>query len=448
MNKFAKAVLVVGLPAVLVTSCDNFLTGPKLTTDPNRPQLAEAGQLLVGVQAAQFTQFEGLLARVAAMWTQQLAGTARQHLQFGQYDITESTATSQFSQVYLGGGLIDVMKIEDITDSVGDELFGGIARVWEALIVGTAASLWGDIPYSESVGGVLEPSLDGQSEVYAAVQAKLDTAITLLESGQGAGPGASDLIFGGDGDKWLEVAHTLKARFYLHLAEADPANYQLAIIEAQQGISSPAGDFTSFHTSSQTEANIWHQFDRERAGDIAAGEFLVNLLKSRSDPRLALYFAPNDDGDIEGAGPSGTGSESPSNLSAERLDPAFRQPIITWAENELILAEAKFSVSGAAAAKPHVDAVRADAGLGPLAGAVTLQAIILEKYIALFQNIEVYNDYKRTCFPVLAPAPGKTAIPGRVLYGVDERNANSNIPDPQAQPERNDNDPNACTGVP
>ena len=28
-----------------------------------------------------------------------------------------------------------------------------------------------------------------------------------------------------------------------------------------------------------------------------------------------------------------------------------------------------------------------------------------EKYIALFQNIEVWNDYKRTCLPALAAVP-------------------------------------------
>lgn len=449
MKTTYRVALVVALPALLSAGCSDWLTGPKLTTDPNRAQAAEAGQLLVAVQAAQFPQFEGLRARVTSMWTQQLSGVGRQHLLFGQYDVTEGTATSEFSAVYLGGGLIDIRKIQDITDATGDEVFGGIARVWEALVVGTAADLWGDIPYSEAVTDIAEPALDAQATVYAAVQAKLDTAITMLESGQGAGPGETDLIFGGDPAPWIAVAHTLKARFFLHAAESDPANYARALAEAQMGVSDPSEEFRTYHSSSQTEANIWHQFDRERGGDIAAGQYLVDLLKARGDPRLTQYFAPNNAGEIEGALPGGTGTDDPSNLSDARLDPAFRQPLITVDENDLIIAEAAYRTNDIPLARMKLDEVRARHGLGAigagLSGEALLEAIMIEKYIVLFQNIEAFNDYKRTCYPRLTPAPGKTAIPGRLLYGLDERNANSNIPAPSEQPARNANDPTGCS---
>src|SRR3989475_13109121 len=94
------------------------------------------------------------------------------------------------------------------------------ARIWEAYFVGTAADIWGDIPYSEAVGGVAQPHLDPQASVYAAVQARLDTALTLL-AGSGAGPGVADLIYAGNKTKWTQVAHTLKARFHLHMAELE-----------------------------------------------------------------------------------------------------------------------------------------------------------------------------------------------------------------------------------
>ena len=51
-----------------------------------------------------------------------------------------------------------------------------------------------------------------------------------------------------------------------------------------------------------------------------------------------------------------------------------------------------------------------------------------EKYIALFQNPEVWNDYKRTCLPVLKPARGKSRIPGRIFYGSTEEQTNPNTP--------------------
>jgi len=70
-----------------------------------------------------------------------------------------------------------------------------------------------------------------------------------------------------------------------------------------------------------------------------------------------------------------------------------------------------------------------------------------EKYIVLFQNIETWNDYKRTCIPNLTPVNNSQGgvIPGRLLYPLQERQTNPNIPAPSQQPARNWNDPNACT---
>ena len=95
--------------------------------------------------------------------------------------------------------------------------------------------------------------------------------------------------------------------------------------------------------------------------------------------------------------------------------------------------------------QPRVGGAGPAAGNAPLAGPVTLAQVAVEKWIADFQNIEVWNDYKRTCLPKLTPVAGKSAIPGRLLYAFSERNANPNIPAPTAQPARNQNDPNACT---
>jgi hypothetical protein len=73
-----------------------------------------------------------------------------------------------------------------------------------------------------------------------------------------------------------------------------------------------------------------------------------------------------------------------------------------------------------------------------------------EKYVTLFLNMEVWNDYKRTCLPSLASAPlagtnvpGSTPIPGRLPYGLTEINANPNTPDVPTT-GRNANDPNPC----
>lgn len=172
--------------------------------------------------------------------------------------------------------------------------------------------------------------------------------------------------------------------------------------------------------------------------------FLVNLLLSRSDPRLALYFDPNAQGQYVGAAPGQQGGAGISSFDAARVAPGFRQPIVTWAENELIIAESAFRLGQTGVALQALNAERTDAGLSAL-GSATLSDIITEKYVALFQNIEVWNDWKRTCLPPLTAAQGTTGgIPERLLYAQSERNTNTNIPLPSDQPARNWNDPNAC----
>ena len=140
------------------------------------------------------------------------------------------------------------------------------------------------------------------------------------------------------------------------------------------------------------------------------------------------------------------------NLSELRLDPAYRQPLVTWNENLLIKEEALFQTGNTGAALDTLNAERAAWGeatewhsalsLSPVSAPVTLADIMTEKYLVLFQNIEYWNDYKRTCLPALTPAAGKANIPGRLLYGTTERQTNPNVPD---DPARNWNDPQPCS---
>jgi hypothetical protein len=192
-----------------------------------------------------------------------------------------------------------------------------------------------------------------------------------------------------------------------------------------------------------------------------AGRFLADLMVARNDPRLPEYFGASTPGPFGGQDPNGGSSPGGvSELTGTRNAPGFRQPLITWAENQLILAESNFQLSGGAAALPYVNAVRTSVGLAPLGSVTSLNQIMEEKYIALFQNYEVWNDYKRTCYPPITPVPNTTfenLVPGRLYYGTREDNANDNIPERSVQNQvggaavsggitgfRNPNDPAPC----
>ncbi|MDQ6716788.1 MAG: SusD/RagB family nutrient-binding outer membrane lipoprotein, partial [Gemmatimonadota bacterium] len=182
----------------------------------------------------------------------------------------------------------------------------------------------------------------------------------------------------------------------------------------------------------------------DRSGYMLAGQAMVDTLKNRNDPRLAQYYSGPP---FIGSKPGENNDATASDLSAVRLNPAFRQPLVTWRENQLIIAEAASRTGDNATALTALNAVRADVGLTAFVGTGTplYTEIMVQKWIEDFQKIESFQDYNRSCLPKLKPAPNATAIPGRLLYPINERNSNPNIPAPSAQPARNQNDPNACT---
>jgi hypothetical protein len=430
-----------------LTGCSDFLSAERATKDPNLPAVANRDQLFVGAQANIMAQQEGPIPMIACQWMQQCAGVNGRFVeQQDSYSIQASTFDLPFSEVYSAGGLISLRAVQTIAQDEGDQVYLGIAQVLEALLIGTAADVWGDIPYSEALTDNPEGTpFDEQMQIYTDLQTLLDEAITNI-GGAGAGPGPADLFFGSSSlatqkAQWIEVARTLKARFHLHTAEVlgAPA-YASARTAALGGISSAANDFRTTHSAATSERNMWVQFQNTSFGpDLVAGKRLVDLMLAQNDPRIDEYFQENELGGYGGF--DVTTGTTPGN----QISP------LTWEETQLILAEANYQIAGGgaagiAAAQPFLDAVRS--AHGKLSVPATLQAVVEEKYISMFQTIEPWNDWKRTCLPTLTPALGRPAIPGRLYYGQTEEQTNPNNTPPSSEQNlftvRNDNDPNGC----
>ena len=474
MKTYSRSGVVLAL-AVLGAACSDFLSGPGLTENPNSPVVATPQQQMIAMQSNMATRLEGQIARCAGIFTQQLIGSNNQQFSYcTTYGVTELDITGHMTGFYTGGGLVAMRNIQ----ASGDPLLAGIAKIWEGLAFGTATSVWGDLPYSEANDlSILTPRLDPQEDIYGAVQLRLDEGIASLQSAPSGGNcDPADLIYCSTTvprttqiARWIAAANTLKARFHLHLVERNGnAEYTAALAAANTGIlEQPAtaadgmhgrgpGDFRMFHGATQDfDANIWAEFLAQRQ-DIVAGNVLVSIMKARNDTlRLAAYFDRNAAGVFIGSDQQNfavppTSAPSVINTSVRRLF-TFRQPIVTWTENQLILAEAKFRTGDSTGAVVHVNNVRASIGLPALAGA-SFTDIMTEKYIAMFQNIDAWSDYKRTCIPTLVPYGTFTEVLGRLPYGSGERTANPNVPLPASYPGsttgvsayRNWNDPNPC----
>jgi hypothetical protein len=437
---------IVGLMSAfaLVTACSDFLTGGELSTDPNRPTEATSQQLFGGIQAATWALLASDPPRVTGLWAQQFIGGNIQYNAIYDYDISEQTTNGFHQALYLGGGLVDIRKLEAQALASNDSIFLGQAQVMEALVMGTGASMFGDLTYSHALKNELAPPLDKQLDIYDSVQVVLDAAIqNLSRTGPtNAGAGDADLSYGGNPEQWIKLAHTLKARFLMHTAEVRPTVYAEVLAEANQGIMDPADNYVAPFSGNANEENFWYQFDVvQRPGYLLPNPQFVALLESRNDPRLHGYFREDPDNPGEFI-----------DLADSLIASDHVQPLVTANENLLLAAEAAQRTGADGTALTRLNEARALAGLGAesgISGQTLLNEILIEEYIALFQNIEAWNLYKRTCTPNLTPSnPAAVVtngkIPARFPYDAAERNTNSNIPSLGDQPTRNQVDlPNA-----
>ena len=471
MKKSIKLVLPALLAATALTSCEKFTKGYDIS--PNLPQAASTTLLLTSTELATGLQEEANAARVSAIWTQQFTGASRQAAGLDVYQTLASDYDSDWGNFYLY-----VLNNARLTEASADQdknpLIKGIAQTLEGLSIGHATALWGDIPYSEILNdAITKPKFDAQKDIYTQLQVVLADAITNLGK-PGLSPAASDIYFQGSKSKWLAVANTLRARYYLHVKD-----YANAATYAALGIQTPAGNLVLQHagTADQVDYNLINSFlDQQRPGDITAdAAFATKLLakqrnnaKTDETGRLNYFYSLT----VVNGQPTGYAAiDYEPNIYDGAFTPSSPYPIVTYEETQLILAEALLRVNTAGnftAALAALNAVRAshdgstspyaangkalygaygaaDFAAGGIAAAGTananealLKEILTEKYLSLIGQIEPFNDQRRattlagapnTAMSVVGVTPKKGAsLPQRFLYPQIEVTTNPNTP--------------------
>lgn len=319
--------------------------------------------------------------------------------------------------------------------------YAGIGRVLQALCLGTATSLWGDIPFDEAFLGSanLTPKYDDQEQLYARIQALLDEAIRNFDEPESVlEPAGDDLFFGGDIQRWRRVAHTLKARYYLHTVKRDPNAAQKALDALEAGIASNADDLA--YPANDQEFNPWYRYIQSTPNVRIDASYSALL---QGDPRRP-YHIRSVFGELQ-VGSFYAGEFSPLLLS-------------TWFEHTFLLAEALLRTGQPGAQEALKEAIRIhiervseseidEAAIDDflesramLSGDFDndLEILMTEKYIASFLSIEGWTDYRRTGFPVLQPNPEGSnqqnpngEIPRRFPYPLNEILYNPNTPSPE-----------------
>ncbi|MCB0663706.1 MAG: SusD/RagB family nutrient-binding outer membrane lipoprotein, partial [Saprospiraceae bacterium] len=246
---------IILLSALLsLSACSKLVEG--LNENPNSPTNASYQYILTGAEVGNIVLQTGETARKAGIFCGYYTGIDRQHLGFSQYGVTTSDFNTEWNNVYVDV-VANAIAAKNAAETEGiSGVTLGVTQVLRAMALGSATSLWGDIPFDEAGQPDLDnPAFEGQMTVYSKLQTLLDDAIANLSSGAGRPTSGSEIYLDGDPQAWIEVAYTLKARYYMHVK-----NYSEAYNAAQSGISSPDNNLMAPHGTAAENANLNYTF--------------------------------------------------------------------------------------------------------------------------------------------------------------------------------------------
>ncbi|WP_428743251.1 SusD/RagB family nutrient-binding outer membrane lipoprotein [Tenacibaculum sp.] len=355
----------------------------------------------------------------------------------------ETTASDLWSNVYLYA-LPNLKTIKEKAATEGAIHYAAVADILTAINLGIATDTWDNIPYSEASFGQenLFPVFDSQESIYTQIFSLLDDAIASLQAADTSDFPLStgDIIYGGDTDKWLRAAYTLKARYQLHLVNKGIVSASEILTTIANGFTSNDDNFQMFYDTKNI--NPWYsqeilarntgnfhndiasQFVSSMNGDYYPFESGVVEI----DPRLPVHA--KNGGNTEWKGyVSGGGGLAPDGTSGnvqfaeEGFYTTIDSPIvlITYGEALFIKAEAAFLANGGTATSvgttteaysAYMDGIAAsmdmfgvdgtdymaDTSIDVGEGSLMLNHIMKEKYIHNFLNPETFVDFRRYDF--------------------------------------------------
>jgi starch-binding outer membrane protein, SusD/RagB family len=453
MKKYLKKIIYTAL-LLSFLGCNNYM---EINEDPNVSKDVPAELILKGMELADVQIQSGHLMRISQFWTGQMRGIANLYDRINDYVISPEEGNGVWAHMYHG-----IMTQNNIIqENSNDELVKGIANVLEAHGIGSMASMFGDVPYSE-VGTVEDAHFDSQADVLQAAQLLLNEAITQLSTVPTTRRFTNDILLGGKPTAWIQVANTLKARYFLMTRQYTEA-YQSALLGINSSANSLkyAAAYSGYGSTNENSSLYFLILSGSRAGDLTStGSYNQDLLdisntasrnNAKTDESRRRDYLTLDQ----------------SRINSNRLSAAnAKMPLVTYEENLLILAEAGFRNLGFSEGLARLNTLRqflntgnafaGDSGLNIQyddydttdfnAGGMEnmdninsdralLREIMEEKYVSTFGTLVPFDDFRRirsTDNNIAMPIPFNSGsnYPERFLIAQDEINGNSNAPSP------------------
>lgn len=455
-NKFKIYSTSLLVSAILVTTSSCKKDFKEINTNPNTSEFALPQALLAPAITNVVRANMNRSQRVTNELMQVTVNQGDQDGKIFRYEIRTSEADYLWNSWY-----IELTNFNDIYrggEDIGQTGFQGVALIMQAYLLSLLTDTYGDIPYKEANKGklgILAPPFDLQQDVYTGIFEKLEEANTILASSSGI-PEASDPIFEGDITKWRKFGNSLYLRLLMRVSakaefdapakiseivETNKANYPIMTNNDDSAILKWTGSSPYVNPFATWRSGDWY--------GPKLGEFFVDNLNKRSDPRITTW-ATTVNGEYEGIPsgyPVGQAPEGKSSFPTSLQKEPLLGNILNHGELQLILAEAAVKGYISKPAQPYYEA-GATAGIQLWGHEVPLnyftfasvkwddnysfeqkmELIFIQKYYALFfTDVQSWIEYRRTGFPDLPKGAGLAyngVMPARLTYPVYVQSAN------------------------
>lgn len=430
-----KKILIFTLLLLSLNSCDKFLD---VNEDLDSPYTSTPNFLLPSVIANMATSIYDH-GETDAYFTQQVATLSGYHREKDRWDYLTAHRIPQWRR-HFHDISVNAKHVIQSAQRENSTNYEGIANIIYAFSCLNSTDMFGDMPFSESLDGNPAPKYDEQKFIYSESIKILDDAIELLTNTDlntcRKITNKEDNIFGGDINKWISFAHAIKARALLHLTPNVNTDYDIIITEVNLALSNWNDVLFNYSTGDKSalQLNQWGPSKSKPDWDYRANYLdksapsyfsLIEVLKYDEenkiirDPRQKLLMKPNEKGEYLYVYPSEGKSATLSEKDFPNLYDTYMtgdiSPMIFFTKEELlfILAEAQFAKGDVEEAYSSFnDAIienmkRVGVNLSDVtdfllgetvpqnSGDLTLSDIMMQKYVALWLQGEVWTDMRR-----------------------------------------------------
>jgi len=206
-----------------------------------------------------------------------------------RYNITQEWIQEQWIGTFRAmAPLVNILKQTTDPDKI---TLNAIARIWKVWTIHRATDYYGPFPYKYIGYDSTIVPYDKQEDIYMDLFKELKEATADLSQNIGLPSyGSADVIYGGDNEKWLKFANTLRLRLAVRISDVEPA---MAKEEAEAAVAGGVLTDLSDDAYLQSSGVNYNGYLRQSGwNEFRMSETMESYLVGYDDPRLSKFWQP------------------------------------------------------------------------------------------------------------------------------------------------------------